>query len=242
MARSQTQSAVMDDLDDLIGTTTSPKKRPSVSLKRADRKVEEIFVTRTKTKSADGKLEFDVGSVCAGVTVTWMASVFHMGTQTVQRRLATCPVMGERSGRKYYDLRDAISYLAKPKPEQFEDLIKGMSPQDLPVMLQKAYWDGKTQRQRFELAARELWRTDDVLNVLGEVFKRLKTTIQLVPDNMQRTHGLTDVQFEALRQALDSMQNDMYQQLVEMPKAQRTPSSVVEGLSEDVNGTEDDLI
>lgn len=212
----------MDDFDDLIGGTPAPPRKKKL-------------ITSGANNGKDVGLSLDIGDVTAGVTVTWIANIFHMGVGTVRRKLANCPKLQNYKGGELYDLKIAVQYLVKPAVD-ISTFIKNMRPGDLPPMLQKDYWDAMLKRQRWEEEAGELWRTDQVLEVLGEAFKTVKMTIQLWPENLERVHGLSDQQRAALLQCTDGLLEDLNKALVEMPKLRATGNVRAEHDAEPIEG------
>lgn len=161
-----------------------------------------------------------------GVTVSFLAQVFRMDANKVKRLLATCPVKetrrrGETQVQHIYDLATAASYLVPPKVD-LESLIERLRPEDLPVKLQTAYWDAQRKRQTVEEHAGDLWRTDKVRQVLGRMFQTIKFTTQLWGDSIERAHGLTKDQRETLTTLVDQLQQDIYDELKENAKIERT--------------------
>lgn len=169
-------------------------------------------------------VSLDISDVVAGVTVTWLATVFRMGTNTVKRKLADCPVLQKHKAANLYDLKVAVQYLVQPKVDVAE-YIKSMNPRDLPPMLQRDFWDAQNKRIAFEEASGDLWRTEKVMEVLAEAFKLIKTNVQLWPDTIERVHGLTDDQRKALVECGDGLLRDIHSALVDMPNHRRTPNA-----------------
>lgn len=161
-----------------------------------------------------------------GVTVSFLAQVFRMDSNKVKRKLANCPVLdtryrGETQVQHIYDLATAAAYLVPPKVN-IADLIENLRPEDLPPKINAAFWDAQAKRQKVEEVAGDLWRTDDVRDVLGNLFQTIKFTIQLWGDQIERMHGLSAEQRRALTVATDQLQKDIFDQLVENAKLRRT--------------------
>lgn len=168
-------------------------------------------------------VSLDLSDVHAGVSVYWLAAVFGMSTATVKKKLADCPALKRSRDRHLYDLREAAAYLVKPKGNM-ERMIKELKPEDLPPKLNSAYWDAKLKYQKWAVQAGELWRTGDVLDVLGEAFNRIRTATQLWQVTIERAHGLTDEQRKLLASMADRLLEETHQALIEMPKSRSTPS------------------
>lgn len=212
----------MDDLDDdLSALIDGPPAPPPAARALAD------HVRQNRMDRGDD-MSFDLSDMHAGVSPGWLGKVFGMDPNTVKKRLAECPPLSRRkSGGYLYSLPQAAAYLVKPVFD-VREYLKTMQPKELPVHLQKEYWDALLKRQRFEERAGELWRTDDVLEVLGEAFKALKFQTQLWSDNLDRAVGLTDEQRNLLQGMTDALQTDLHQALVKMPELRATRSTVAE--------------
>jgi len=189
------------DIDDLLGPDPAEVSAPSV---------------------------YGLREVHGGVSLSWLAQVFKMDRQTIKRRLAHCPpIRLARGNTPLFDLTQAAAYLVTPKVD-IAAWIRSLRPQDLPPGLQKEFWDARLKRQRWEREAGDLWHTRDVLDVLGEAFKRIKETAQLWTDDVERAHGLTAEQRITLTRLVDGLQDDLHERLVEMAGARRTSSLAAE--------------
>lgn len=170
----------------------------------------------------------DWADTLRGVTVTWLMQAFRMDRQTVKRKLARCQAIGNGvGGQPLYDFVQAASFLVKPQVD-IKEYVKSLRPIDLPPYLQDQFWASQLKRQQWEQRAGHLWKTDDVMEVFGETFKRIKTSTQLWLDNLEQASSLTDDQKQALTHMVDALNDDIYQSLIAMPKARSTRSSVIE--------------
>jgi len=97
-----------------------------------------------------------------------------------------------------------------------------LRPEDLPPKINSAFWDAQAKRQKVEEVAGDLWRTEDVRDVLGNLFQTIKFTVQLWGDQIERMHGLSPEQRQALTVATDQLQKDIFEQLVENARLRRT--------------------
>jgi len=78
------------------------------------------------------------------------------------------------------------------------------------------------------------------MEVLGEVFQTIKFTMQLWPDMVDRSMGLSPEQRDMLIKMADSLQADIHKKLVQMPNIKKTPPSSAEAGVVEVVPTEDD--
>lgn len=177
--------------------------------------------------------ESDWARLRNGVSAAWIAGAIKRDPKTVKKRLAGCKPKKREKGVDLYDLEEAMSYVVKPRFDVGE-YIKTMNPQELPVMLRKEYWEAENKRAKFMRDAGELWHTDDVLAVFAEAFKRIKTTMQVWPDDVERVAGLNRDQYNALIRLTDGLREELHKTLVEMPTERRTePLAAEVGLDED---------
>jgi len=160
-------------------------------------------------------------NVHAGVSPTWLADVFHMDITTVRKRLANCPIKGKRRNAPLYDLFMAAQYLVPPNVD-VSAYIKAMRPNDLPPMLQSAYWDAMKKKQDWEIKAGHLWATDSVIEVFGETFKLIKNTISLWADTLEQEQSLNETQREALLTMSDGLLADIHASLVTQSQNKQT--------------------
>lgn len=167
------------------------------------------------------------------VSISFLADVLGRDKGTVRKRLAGLPAMDyHRGNTPLYDFRQALEYLVTPRFNASE-AIKRLGTDDLPTSLQKDVWDAKLKKQQWEEKAKDLWRTEDVMKVLGEAFLRLRTTTQLWSDQLGENHALPPEVRSDLTKMVDGLQSDLHKTLVEMPKKRTTKSQIGE-----IDGTE----
>lgn len=203
----------MQDIEDLVGNPARERPRKKLDL--------DDIITRNR---AGGIL---VDDLLQGVTVSWLSQVFSMDPKTVKLRLADCPPLHRRKAGYVYSLPVACQYLVKPAVT-WEHFMKNMKSADLPTHVQQTFWDAALKRQRWEENAGDLWRTEKVLEVLGETFKSIKTSIQLWVDTIEKQKGVTEEQRVLLYELCDKLQTDIYKKLVEDIKKSRTMAQASE--------------
>lgn len=166
-----------------------------------------------------------ISEIYVGVTQTWLMQAFHMDKKTVVKKLAECPVLKYDGSTKLYALHQAAPYLVKPKVDVHEYVMK-MNPSELPNQLQDPFWSAMIKRQKWEENARQLWRSDDVLAVFGELAMTIKTRVQLWVEDIDRIHGLTGEMRTQLTQEADNLLQTIHELMIEQPTQRSTPSSV----------------
>lgn len=169
----------------------------------------------------------DLGVVYGGVSAAWLGHVFGMDKNTIKKKLAKCEIAGKNGQTPLYRIKDAAAWLIPPKVD-IETYIKSMRPQDVPPTLNDAYWSAMGRRQKVLEAAGDLWRTPDVLGVFGEAALKIKSTIQLWTDEVERVHGLTDAQREMLVRMADGLQQDIHDIFITAPAKGETRSTLTE--------------
>lgn len=190
---------------------------------------DEHFATGRKNKDHHLGPHMDIDAVTKGVTVGWLAQAMDMNHDRVKKKLANCPPLRAFKNGYIYDFKIAVSYLIEPRFD-IETYLKQARIEDLPLRLQTEFWNAKNKRREYEEQAGNLWRTEQVFEVLGDVFQTIKHTLQQWPSVIERTSGLNDTQRKLLQGLLDGMQEDMHTKLVKSAKAKKTSSLLQEEL------------
>lgn len=185
-------------------------------------------------------LETNIDAINKGVTHTWLAQAFGLSLRTTKEKLRKCPHSGVTKAGYLYDFRVAAPYLVKPV-HNIKEYLKNVKPEELPTKLQDKYWSALMRRIKYEERAGQLWRTEKVLFVLGEVFQTIKFSLQLWADNLERATGITTEQREYLRDMVDGLQDEIYSKLKELEMESKTPHVLGEGGGPD-DEDEEDLI
>lgn len=167
--------------------------------------------------------DMDLNRVMRGVTVGWLAQALHLNHAVVKKKLAACPVLDRKKDGFVYDLKTALPYLVKPQFD-IEEYLQTARIEDLPLRLQTEYWAAKNRRREFEEASGQLWRTEQIVTVFGEVFQTMKHTMQLWVQNLEATTGLSEVQRKVLTGMVDSLQDELHSRLVKLADSPKTKS------------------
>jgi len=241
-------TAYDDDIEAILGGAAKPKPHgglqpaPSRAQKRAALAIKQQADLKAST-SRDGNLSSV--SIKNGVTVNWLAAVFGKTTEWVRNKLVDCPPMSQHGKSFRYDIKVAAQYLVTPKMD-IGTYLRDLKATDLPASLQKEIWDARLKRQKWEALAGDLWHTQDVMAVLSSTFAIIKSTVQLWPDTVERQEGLTDAQRDLLVRLGDTLQDEIYQGLVDAARERSTKPSLFdvdedETSTEIVLGDDDDL-
>lgn len=190
-----------DDLDSIIG---APNDKPS-----------------------DDDFSLDMTDIERGVSITWLAYAFHMDKNTVKRRIAPLEPIGKKLGHPVYAIRQAAAYLIQPKVD-IADWIKKLRPNDLPPLLQETFWAAALKRQKWEENAGDLWRTDSILDVFGELAMSIKSQVQLWVENVDRNHNISPEIRKAITDQSDNLLAEIHKILIEAPSKKRTENQLSE--------------
>jgi len=169
----------------------------------------------------------DPTPVLGGVTVAWLATVFRTSHVRVKQLLRGVPPVRVSGHGPLYDISVAAQYMVLPKAS-VEDFLRLAKRADLPVGIQHQFWSAMQKRQKYEMEARQLWRTEDVLDVLGDTAKEIRSSIMLWTDDVDRAVGLTKAQRASLRAQSDHLLKAIHRLMVEKPHKESHPASVSE--------------
>lgn len=130
-----------------------------------------------------------------GMAATTAANLFNQSKEHVQQKLSGAKIIGRtRMGSPAYDFKDIAQRLARPSPDQVLEYVKKMRPNDLPPIMQTAFWDAQNKKLKFERDSGELFRMDEIEVLLAEVFKNFRMGALLFADTLARETGLTPAQ------------------------------------------------
>lgn len=154
-----------------------------------------------------------------GCTQSQLVKIFKMDRRDIRAKIAEGNVSpcGARAGYPIYAIHEVAPYLVKPLYD-IETYLKRMHHNDLPKHLSKEFWAGMRAKQEYQLKEGELWPTEQVIGVMGDVFKRLRMSMLLIQDAVEREHMLTPQQRDKISSLIDGALNDMADDLVEQFK------------------------
>lgn len=151
-------------------------------------------------------------------TMAQIAQLFNTDAKTLPKRMKGIVPRGTRRGYKVYRIDEAATRLVKPGYE-IEEFIRQMSPQELPPLLTKEFWNGQNARLNYEKALGNLWPTEDVIAALGEFANTVRITLLLVADDVDRESGLTDGQRVIIRRIMDAAVTTLKKNIAEKFKS-----------------------
>ena len=156
------------------------------------------------------------------VGVTFLANICRKQPKQIQKRLEKCPVVAWKThgGKEQplYDFMTAVAYLVPPKGD-IEDWFAQQNAASLPPYVNKMFWDSAHQRNRVMIASGDLWHTEDVMFVLGQVHTTIRNEVKMWIEDLPEKELLKNEQYNALRDAVTRLVDDIRKKLVEMPGA-----------------------
>lgn len=163
-----------------------------------------------------------------GVTEPWLCQAFTLPRPVVRARLKECPLMRRgKNGTPIYDLRIAAAYLVKPRIS-IKEYIESIEPKDLPQTLQREFWAAKLSEQRWRRQAGELWASEDVVAVFGEVFKLIKNKTRLWQNSISSVEAMSQTQTDELQNLVEDLLDKIYQTLTALESGSATASQLAE--------------
>lgn len=147
-------------------------------------------------------------------TMSQIAQLFETDAKTLPQRMKGIIPRGKREGYKVYSIAEAAGRIIKPGYE-IEDFIRQMSPQELPPLLTKEYWNGQKARLAFEKEMGNYWPTADVVELMGVLAQGIRQSMILVTDDVEREEGLTTGQRKLFRRISDAAIITMQEKLTE---------------------------
>lgn len=149
-----------------------------------------------------------------GLNQSQLMKLFRLDNRTIKAKIFESGI--KPVGRVYhadiYSVHELAPYLVKPVGD-IEAYIKKMDHHDLPKMLTKEFWAGLRSKQEYEEKAGLLWRTERVVEEVGELMKLVKMSTLLMLDAVERQTELSDRQREIIRSLSHGMLSDLQQRV-----------------------------
>lgn len=164
-------------------------------------------------KALDGE---SAAMIYEGLNITQLCQLLDMNDKELKPKMVRGGVepCGTRQGYPIYRVKDVLPFVVKPGYD-IEEYIKKMHHNELPKMLTKEYWAGQRSRQDFLERAGQLWRTEKVVEKVGEIFKFVRMSITLLTDALEREMEVTEKQRTIIKNQCDGMLNELYQMIQE---------------------------
>lgn len=232
-----------DDLDDLLGETTPAAPPP----KKRGRPTKAEVAAREAARQESGEVPADhlVNLMSPSQLATW----FRSTTPTVSKRLADCPVRGWKQNARgsptpMYDRVEAAAYLVKPRVDLVR-YLSSLNSNNIPPHINKTFWDAMNARLKWEANAKQTWRDEDVLEVLGATAIKIREVSLLWIDQLPDKVSLSAENHKALRMAVADLLEQIKKRLEDLPKERRTTSvaaTVDKHLEGEVNLRDEDFL
>ena len=143
-----------------------------------------------------------------GASLSQLSRLFGRDNRTTAAKLQGLSPVGMRAGSPIYSVKDAAPLLVPPAYD-IDEFIQRMTVADLPMQLRKEFWAGMRSKQLYEKEAGELWPTEEVREMLAEVFKTMRMTLLLTRDSVARETELTKRQSEIVVRIIDGCLRDL---------------------------------
>lgn len=147
-------------------------------------------------------------AITQGVSVSTLSVLFDKPPSDIKRAMGNVTPCGYRGKKPLYKLSEAAKYLADPVVD-IATWMKSLKPSDIPAQLSREYWQGQLSKQKFEIAAGQLWKTERVQAVLGEIFKITRQRIMLFADTVDQQTSLTPDQRDIVEGMADGLLADI---------------------------------
>ncbi|WP_027853842.1 DUF1441 family protein [Marinobacterium litorale] len=144
--------------------------------------------------------------------ITRLAEAFGFHRGTIRQRLNAAGVIpsGVRNGANVYALKDA-------GPAIFADVVVagGVNPDELPPTEMRAWYQAQNERVKLEQTLRGLVVAEEVHREMGSLAKAVATTLDSLPDILERDCGLPGEAVDRVQSVIDSLRDQMYQRIIE---------------------------
>lgn len=154
-----------------------------------------------RPQNADSEVTSEL-TATGEATISQLAQLFKTDAKTLPQRLSRIAPRGTRRGYKVYSIVEAASMIVRPGYE-IEEFIRQMSPQELPPLLLKEFWNGQRARQTYEREQGNYWLTEEVVHFMGKLLNTMRLRTLLVTDDVDREEQLTDGQKTIVRRIMD---------------------------------------
>ena len=140
-----------------------------------------------------------------------LGDIFDMHRHTVKKRLGGVKPDGLIRGNPAYTIKTASRYLADSS--LIDEVVRDpdmMDPADA-----RDYWEAKIKEQKFTEQEGDLWRSDEVLEAISGVCKKISMALRGIPDILERRTGLDAKQMVLVEDIIRAAMQDMHSVVVE---------------------------
>lgn len=175
----------------------------------------ELSATRGKLLDAESQ-----AMLYDGLNISQLEVILEMDKRAIREKIHQGRVAsaGTRNGVDIYKLKELLPWVVKPH-YNIEDYIKQMHHNELPKLLTKEFWAGQRAKQDYLEKAGNLWKTEQVVEAIGEIYKLVKMSTLLTTDAVERQVELSEAQRGIIKSIMDGMLTDLYLSIQEKFKA-----------------------
>lgn len=143
-----------------------------------------------------------------GANLSQLEVLFAQDKRSLRRKLFNVKPDGKRNGTDVWLVSTVAPHLVKPVYD-IEQYIRRMHHSELPPRLTSEFWKGQRAKQDYEEEQGDLWRTNDVIDVINELYRLVRMTIILLPDQMDKVTTLDAKQREIVNSQVDGLLEEM---------------------------------
>lgn len=167
------------------------------------------------------------------VSANFLSKIVGKQVRQIERRLEKCPVADwtvttQGNQTPLYNFLDAMAYLIPPRGN-IEDWFAQQNAASLPPYVNKMWWDSAHQRNRVMLQSNDLWTTESVMAVFGEIAMLIRQEVKMWVEDLPEKELLNDQQYNALIDATNRLIDDVREKLIDMPQHTRSMSDQISG-------------
>lgn len=167
-------------------------------------------------KHVDSKVgdEATNGLLFEGASISQLGKLFGMDNRTVRSKIHGVEPVGRRAGYPIWAVKDVAPFLVETQlnVDEIEVVIayvRKLNHTNLPKMLTKEFWAAMTAKQRFEENAGDLWRTEKVLEVYGDLVKAIRMPLVLALDTVQGEVEMSERQQKIMTAIIDNLLGEL---------------------------------
>lgn len=170
-----------------------------------------MTVKHIDTKVGD---ETTNGLLFEGASISQLGRLFGMDNRNVKSKIHGVEPVGKRAGYPIFAVKDVAPFLVETQLNVDEievviNYVRKLNHTNLPKMLTKEFWAAMTAKQRFEENAGDLWRTEKVLEVYGDLVKAIRMPLVLAIDTVGGEVELTERQRTIMTAIIDNLLGEL---------------------------------
>ncbi|MEB8638648.1 DUF1441 family protein [Cronobacter muytjensii] len=145
------------------------------------------------------------------LNINQIASLTGLHRQTVVSRLTSVPLApGSNAKLKLFSIVDILADLLNRTPDPAQRKVDSMIPTD-----RKAWYQSERERIKLEAETSELIPASDVSREYSSMAKAVVTTLETLPDILERDCGLQPAAVARVQAIIDDMRDQLAQKIYE---------------------------